>query len=416
MRRARRAAVIAAAATLLPLAATHATPGPDLPDLSCLSASGVPVLVGGDARVVAAAGGTVTGRIAPLGVVQVRFATPAAAARGVALLRATPGVRWAEPEVTFHADAAPSDPLLRRQWGLAKIGAPRAWDREVGTSNPVTVAILDTGIAFGHPDLQGRTAAGLDVVNNDTDPVDDQFHGTHVAGIVGAATDNRVGVAGVSWGAKLLAEKVLNSKGSGGTCGIAAAMVHAVTNGAKVLNLSLGSTTAACPAVITEAVAYATKRGALVLASSGNKAQSGNPVQYPAGCDGVVAVGATDVHDKAAKFSTHHPYVALSAPGVDVLSTYRGSNGSSEYAILSGTSMATPYAAGLAALLFAAHPDWTPAQVTARMEGTASDLGPRGRDEWFGYGRIDARRALAAQETRAAPGQAPYARAANDRA
>ncbi|HVF03752.1 MAG TPA: S8 family serine peptidase [Frankiaceae bacterium] len=348
------------------------------------------------ARAATAAGGLVVGGIPALNVLQVSFGSPVARDAALPLVARAPGVRGVQAESVARAHKAPNDPLLRYQWGLAKIGAPRAWDRETGATAAVTVAVLDSGIDLAHPDLAGRLVPGRDVVNDDLDPMDDHGHGTVVAGIVGARTHNKAGVAGTSWGARLLPVKVLDETGGGSDCDIAYGMVWAADAGADVLNLSLGSDGVRCGIVTQYAVDYARSAGAVVVAAAGNAGANGNPTSSPANCSGVLAVGATDQRDKVASFSTHHAYVDVSAPGVGVVSTaFDPRQGRRYYAAFHGTSMSAAFVSGLAALLLARNPSWTPDQVAARIVATADDRGPRGTDDYFGAGRINAARALA---------------------
>lgn len=351
-------------------------------------------LVRGDASVVRGAGGAVVGRIPALGAVEAAFPTRAARDEGVRALRAAGVV--AQPEHVYTATSTkPNDPMLKWQWGLAKVGAQKAWDRDIGTSSPVLVAVLDTGVDLKHPDLLGHVTAGKNVADNTDDPTDNHGHGTHVAGIIAASTNNKVGVAGMSWGAQVLAVKVLGADGAGSDCDIALGIVDAVQAGAKVLNLSLGADGAPCDQVTQAAIDYALRQGALPVIAAGNGAKKGNKSSSPANCDGAFPVGATDANDRVAAFSTHQPYVAISAPGVSVLSTYLDAKtGKHTYAFLSGTSMATPMVAGLAALLLSEHGTWTPQQVRDRIVATADDKGARGKDPYYGAGRINAARAL----------------------
>ena len=347
------------------------------------------------ARAVTAAGGRVVGGIAGLGVLQASFGTRAARDAAVRALAHAPGVRAVQAERTYAAHRTPNDTYLRYQWGLEAVRARAAWDVEPGTRNPVTVAVLDTGVDLDHPDLAGRVLPGPDLVDNDDDPTDTHGHGTHVAGVIGARTNNRRGIAGLSWGAKVLAVRVLGSDGTGSDCDIALGMVQSADAGAGVLNMSLGTDGARCGTITQAAVDYVREAGAVLIASSGNAAKGGNPESTPANCAGVLAVGATDHRDKVAPFSTHHPYVDVSAPGVGIWSTYWDpEEGVGTYAGLSGTSMAAPHVAGIAALLLAKNPTWTPDQVEARIVGTSDDRGPRGKDAWYGAGRVNAARAL----------------------
>ncbi|HEV2890863.1 MAG TPA: S8 family serine peptidase, partial [Frankiaceae bacterium] len=242
---------------------------------------------------------------------------------------------------------------------------------------------------------RGQVLAGTDLVNGDDDATDDHGHGTHVAGTIAAASNNRAGVAGVAWGAKVLPVKVLNENGAGTSCDIAVGIVEATDRGASILNMSLGMS-GACPVVFQAAFAYADNKKVLPVASSGNDALQGAPSSAPANCPGVLAVGATDPYDKPAVFTTWGPQVDVSAPGVQIMSTtIDAKTGKFGYGFMSGTSMACPHVAGLAALVRSRHPDWTPAKVSEVIVSTADDRGPRGRDDFYGSGRINAAKALA---------------------
>jgi subtilisin family serine protease len=309
-------------------------------------------------------------------------------------LQSRPGVRWAEVDRPVHALRTPNDPLAPRQWALQTVRATAAWDVETGRRNPVVVAVLDTGVDATHPELLGHVRAGGDFVDGDTDPRDEEGHGTAVSGVIAATSNNRQGVAGISWGATVLAERVLGKDGSGSQCTVSAGIYDAVDAGARVLNLSLGGPGNGCPMVLRDALAYAHDHGALVVVSAGNDAAKGNPVDYPAGCEGAFAVAATDSRDRATGFSEYGPQVDISAPGLNVLTTVTSPDGVHGYAYVSGTSLSAPIVTGAAALLLSLHPTWTPDQVRARLVATARDLGPRGRDDHYGAGRVDIGRAL----------------------
>jgi len=314
----------------------------------------------------------------------------------IASLQGDPNVLYAEPNYrAFALDTVPNDPSYGSQWGLPKIEAPAAWDISTGSSN-VVIAVVDTGIDLDHPDLScsGKLTAGWDFVNNDATPDDDHGHGSHVAGIAAACTNNSTGVAGVAWNARLMPVKVLDYNGNGTYEGVAAGVTYAVDQGADIINLSLGGFDDS--ATLANAIQYADAHGVLVAAAAGNCAQDGyqcnyltNPIMYPAAYSTTIAVAATDSADNWATFSEHHPYVDVAAPGVSIYSTVPGS-----YNYMTGTSMATPHVAGLAALLWSLDPSLTHDEVRNIIQSTADDLGDPGKDEYFGHGRINARRAL----------------------
>jgi subtilisin family serine protease len=284
--------------------------------------------------------------------------------------------------------------MLIQQWALTTVRATAAWDVETGRRNHVLAAVLDTGVDASHPELRGHVRAGGDFIDGDADPSDQNGHGTAVSGVIAASTNNRAGIAGISWGATVLAERVLGANGSGSMCTVVAGIIDAVDAGAKVLNLSLGGSGTSCPLIVERALSYAHDHGALVVVAAGNDGLKGNPVDYPAGCSGAFAVGATDTRDRKAGFSEFGPQIAITAPGVGVLTTLRDAKGRHGYAFESGTSLAAPIVTGGAALLLSRHPDWTPDRVRTRLVATAQDRGRRGRDDYFGAGIVDIGRAL----------------------
>ncbi len=320
-------------------------------------------------------------------------------------LSSDPRVLLAEPDYIFHTTATPSDPLYDRyQWNLRQIRADQAWDQTVGSSD-VIIAVLDTGVDLTHPDLVGKLVPGYDFANNDNDPSDDQGHGTHVAGIAAASSNNGIGIAGVSWSARLMPIKVLNTDGSGRSSDIAEGIVWATDQGADIINLSLGAIQYAT--VVADAVRYAHERGALVIAASGNYYKDGNPIVYPAALNHVLAVAAVNDSDGHASYSSSGSYVDIAAPGGDPADTTDGDNQhwipgtylrarGASYAWLSGTSQAAPQVAGIAALLLALDPSLSPDQVVGLLTHSAVDVESPGWDELSGYGRIDALAAIQA--------------------
>jgi len=297
-------------------------------------------------------------------------------------LLANPNVTRIEPDGQVWAIEAELD----NTWGVKRIGAGVVHGYNKGTG--VKVAIIDTGIDYKHSDLDANYEGGWDFVNKDADPMDDNGHGTHVAGTV-AAEDNDVGVVGVAPEAQLYALKVLGSDGGGYYSDVIAALQWAVDNGMRVTNNSYGSS--GDPGVTVKQAfdnAYYSK-GVLNVCAAGN---SGNPpgkgdnVIYPARYESCIAVAATDQSDKRASWSSTGPAVELAAPGVSINSTVPGGG----YAAWSGTSMASPHVAGTAALVMVAYPLWTNKDVRTQLQNTADDLGVAGRDTKYGYGLVDA--------------------------
>ncbi len=326
-------------------------------------------------------------------------------------LRRRPEVEVAEVERTVRIAFTPNDPYYSLQWNLPKIRAPQAWDRASGSS-AVWIAIVDTGVDYTHPDLSSsRLYLGYDFVKKDTDPMDDHGHGTHVAGIAGANTNNSEGVAGVCWGCDLLAVKVLDDHGMGYDSWVADGIRYAADWGVQfgkrtVINLSLGGYGDSL--VLADAVAYAQRQGALIVAAAGN--DNTNWLFYPAAYPGVIGVSATDANDQRASFSNYGSYVDIAAPGVSILSTFPVFlDPLDPYERLSGTSMAAPHVAGVAGLVWSLRPDFRAAQVCGTLLGTAVDLGDVGRDDQYGYGRVDAAAAVQAASPAGSPAVPPPA-------
>jgi subtilisin family serine protease len=275
------------------------------------------------------------------------------------------------------------DPLyLSNQGNMRQIHANEAWASCLLGSPDVVVAVVDSGVDLTNPDLVANLAPGDNFVEPGSPPADDIGHGTHVAGIIGASL-NGLGVVGVAPQVKILPVRVMNA-GSGTTSAIAAGIRWAADR-AQIINLSLGGPTIS--KTLQAAIDYAIQtKGRLVVAAAGNDGDTGNQTEYPAAYPGVVAVGAVDGTGQHASFSNTGSYVMFSAPGVNITSTFLAG----QYAALSGTSMASPHVAGLAGLIWSAHPAYTADQVIAAMQAGAVDLGAPGRDPVYGYGLIDA--------------------------
>jgi thermitase len=333
---------------------------------------------------------------------------PGQEAQTIAELQARGDVVYATYNYEIKALRDPNDPLYTSQWSLKHfldhdIDAPEAWDLYTGSGN-IVIAVIDSGVDLNHPDLQAKIVGGYDYVNGDSSANDDFGHGTHVAGIAAASTNNGIGIAGVSWGAKIMPLKVLNAFGNGSTFDLAQAIKDAADNGAKVINMSLGGSCGSGWPNVETAVNYALSKGVVLVAASGNN--SSTPVLCPAAINGVMAVGATNADDQRASYSTYGAALDVAAPGDAIYSTYPGGG----YTTMSGTSMATPHVAGLAALLWSYAPALSNSQVRNIIEMSADDLIPSspdacavnnpgyidktGWDPCFGFGRINARRAL----------------------
>jgi serine protease len=301
-----------------------------------------------------------------------------------------------ELDAVVSAAAVPSgsDPYRGQQWDLAKVGAGDAWPKSTGAG--VTVAVVDSGVDASHPDLASHVLPGYDVIAGKAGPSTDPFgHGTHVAGTIAAVTGNGIGVASLAPDTKILPVKVLGADGRGYMSDTATGIIYAADHGANVINMSLGAT--AQVAAVTNAISYARSKGVVVVAAAGNYRADGSPTTWPGADPGVIAVAATDANDKVASFSNAGSYVDVAAPGVGIESTYPVSLGG--YTSMSGTSMASPHVAALAALIKAYRPGLSPDQVEKAIEGSALDLGTTGRDNDYGYGRINAPAALAAAAT-----------------
>jgi serine protease len=328
-------------------------------------------------------------------VVTVRQATDRAAA--IAVVEAgqqAPGAIGVELDAPVTALDAPTgtDVYRSQQWSLATMNVARAWQASTGAG--ITVAVIDTGVDAGHPDLAGQVLPGIDLIAGaegvSTDP---NGHGTHVAGTIAAVTGNGAGVTAVAPHAKILPIRALDADGSGYMSDTATGIVYATDHGAQVINMSLGGTESST--AVSTAISYARSKGVVVVAAAGNSRANGSPTSYPAADDGVIAVASTTSDDVYSSFSNRGDYIDVAAPGSAIISTYPPASGSA-YVSMSGTSMAAPHVAALAALLKSYHADLTPDQIQQAMQNSAVDLGTPGKDSDYGYGRVDAAAALAA--------------------
>jgi subtilisin family serine protease len=366
------------------------------------------------------------------------------AALAVALASLMAPLAWGQgPNDPYYASAKSWGQAHDDQWALKRIGftppgrGSSAWDIETGTRNPVIVAVIDTGLDFFHPDLRREsiwrnpreTENGVDddgngyvddvfgwnFLDRDNNPWDHAGHGTHVAGVIAAATDNGEGIAGINRGVRIMPLKVLNFVGRGRASGIAEAIYYAVAQGASVINLSLGGQHLS--KAEGRAIDYAHGKGVVVVAAAGNEGI--DAADYgPAGVRNAITVGASDQSDKRAAFSNWGKVDVL-APGVDILSLrarrtdvvlvsgvkgYKaGANfvgPGAKYYHASGTSFAAPFVTGVASLLIARNPTLTPEQVRRMILQSAKDVETPGWDRLTAYGRLDARAALMADPDR----------------
>lgn len=342
-------------------------------------------------------------------------------------LRRNPDVEYAEPNYIAYAAVAPDDPLFDLQYALynpgsappgspqedtADIKATSAWVETKGDEN-IVIAILDTGVDLDHPDIDEKIySSGYDFINVDSDPTDDHGHGTHVAGIAAAETNNDEGIAGVAWNCKILPVKVLDDLGEGGYSEMIDGIIWAADNGADVINLSLGGS---FPSTSLEnALKYAYDMDIVIVAAAGN---DGGAVLYPAAYDDYcLAVAATNENDERVTFenssddplykweSNFGPEIDVAAPGEEIVSTvptwFPASQGWSSllpYGISSGTSMAVPHVAGLAALIKSIKPNLSADQIMNVIRYSADDVNfvnNLGKDNYIGYGRINMDKAL----------------------
>lgn len=323
-------------------------------------------------------------------------------------LRASSGVVFVQPNHVYEAQRLPNDSYFQMQWYLRAIGMPKAWDSTVGSPQAV-IAVIDTGIT-NHPDLKGRTLPGYDFASRpdtgdgdgwDSDPSDPgdtngSSHGTLVAGVIGAASNNRLGVAGVCWQCSILPVRALNRERQSTSADLVAAVRWAAglevvgaplnPNPARIINMSLGSRiTGGCSAdpAMAESIAEATAAGALVVVAAGNSATQAAEFS-PASCPGTLSVTATDRWGRLTSYANFGPAVGLAAPGGVLFQDLDG-DGKSDgilttayslgegfgYYFYQGTSLATPQVAGVAGLLASLRPDWSPEQIAGALLNSA---------------------------------------------
>ncbi|PQD96209.1 hypothetical protein CYL18_06315 [Pradoshia eiseniae] len=298
-------------------------------------------------------------------------------------LESQPGVVYAEPDYTVTRKVIPNDERYAEQWHHQIIHSERAWESGLG-SGQIVVAVIDDGIDAQHPDLKGNIVKPFNVLtSNSKVPVGE--HGTHVGGIIAASANNGVGVSGVAPGAKIMPVNVFRGQ-LAYTSEIIRGIEYAVKNGADIINMSMGMEMYS--KALNEAIQKAYNKGVLIVAAAGNDGIY--TVNYPAGYNNVISVGATTQYDVMAKYSNYGRTVDILAPGTDILSTLP----KGKYGTYSGTSMATPIVAGVAALIWSKEPKLTAEQVTHRILNKGKRLKNPRTGKYYDYPRVDAANVL----------------------
>lgn len=287
------------------------------------------------------------------------------------------------------SDVIANDPYYKYEWDITNSQSNTAWNL-LKQQRQIKVAVIDTGVDYNHADLKGKidTTNGYNFVTNSKEVMDDNGHGTHVSGIIGANYNNNIGVTGIAGKTdiKILPIKVLDKDGSGYSDIIAQGIIYAVDKGADIINMSLGGV--GQPPEINAAIDYAASRGVFIVAAAGN--DNTNCYNYsPAGNPKVFTVSAISINNMKTYFSNYGTNVSIAAPGMDIISTVPGG-----YAFMSGTSMASPVVAGIAGMIKAQNPRLTSTQIAKVLNNSAVDLGPKGKDIYYGYGKVNAYGAL----------------------
>lgn len=318
--------------------------------------------------------------------------------KAMQILKKDRRLKYVELDMALAPSASVNDPAYSNSWALPKIQAPTAWDTANGSG--VTIAILDTGVNGNHPDLAANMVPGRNIFDNNTDTTDVHGHGTSVSGAAAMVGNNGAGSAGVAWGAKIMPVRISGLDGYAYYSTIAQGINWAADNGARVANVSYGVSGSAS---VQSAANYMRSKGGVVVVAAGNSGVQENIAAH----DSMLTVAATNSSDARASWSSYGLYVDVAAPGVSIYAPTRDGG----YASVSGTSFASPITAAAAALVLSANAKLTPADVDAILKSTALDLGTAGYDMYYGHGRIDAARAVAAAKGHAATDtQAPAIR------
>jgi len=291
-------------------------------------------------------------------------------------------VKFAELDKLVSLEQTTNDPYLGNAWHLPKIQAPVAWDTSRGLG--VIVAVLDTGVDSTHPDLAGQLVPGWNMFDNNSNTADVHGHGTQVAGVIAAASNNALGVASVAWQAKVMPMRISQPDGWASFSTIANGLTWAVNNGARVANISYGVSGSSS---VQSAAQYMRSKGGVVIVAGGNSGVYDATPPHAA----LLSVSATNSSDARTSWSTYGEFIDISAPGSGIWTTARGGG----YAAVSGTSFASPTTAGVAALIKAVNPNLAPSQIDTILTTTVTDLGTSGYDIYYGHGRVNAAAAVA---------------------
>ena len=294
---------------------------------------------------------------------------------------------FVERDFIARPASTPNDPSFVSEWHLLKIQAPAAWDLTLGSAS-TPIAIVDSGADPTHSDLKPKLLAGWSWVLGSSNTSDGNGHGTIVSGAAAAATNNAIGVAGVGWNNPIMPLAVLRSDGSAYYSDMASAITYAADHGVRVISMSLASSMGS--SALQSAVDYAWNKGSVLFAAAANYNTS--TPYYPAAYNNAVAVAATTSSDTKSSYSNYGNWIDLSAPGDSILTTYNGGG----FGYASGTSLATPVAAGVAALVLSIKPSLSASGLVGVLEQSADDLGTAGFDQYFGWGRVNALRAVSA--------------------
>lgn len=295
-------------------------------------------------------------------------------------LKDIPEIETPSPNYILKIQETPNDPYFPQMWNLKKDNLETAWNTT--HSNGVLVAVIDTGVDYNHEDLKGAVLKGKNFIANNDDPIDDQGHGTHVAGILGAVTNNGIGISGVSWGARVLAIKACDRDGNCNTSDVSRAIKYAVDRGAKVINISIAGP-GSCRGTYSDILNYAKSKGVFIVSAAGNGQNGTGPGvnadnQIPVSCNNVLGIGSLTAQNSNSTFSNYGSRVRISAPGgqspCNTSSCILSTSLDNKYSLRSGTSMAAPQVTGLAALLISYNPELDSERIISCIMRGADNL------------------------------------------